>query len=596
MARASHVDTLTDLTALVKAGVAGQYDALVDQQQVSVAEFGGTPYVWGAASTATVDSPHVVAADESGNGRWVRQDADGITYQASSGVARSLAAKVGEIVSVKDFGAVGDGVADDTAAVQAAVDTRKPLFFPAGKYRVTSTIVFPTTNPQGSGGWCGEGAARSNPQTSPRVGPDTSIIWDGDEGGDIVELSGQGSLVFEKLAFVGRPTNAASNRAARAIFGKANVGFGGHSFTQYNKVHFFDFDIAIQLGEDADTTNMDVGVFIQVYFENCDSGMTVKHFQGISFNFYDLTAYLCKNILRMERGGHVLIEGTHFGACGGDGADDWCFSFEQGTAQNHSVIINNMRVELGTKKLIRGTNEFQKILLNGFSEAQTAHTDPMFSLRGTHLTVTNAHFFSKNANYFVLDWTAGNSRPSLLVGSSSFAGDTFRIQDWITFANTSVIGAIRIEGCFYRSNHTPLPTLNSAIEWGEVTSSTRTTNASQVGMHFNGVGSGTLSNLMNLITNGVYHLEWSIAAVYESTNEPAGMFMRRAFVKVLAGTVSIVGSVETIGTDYNPDGLAVDIGTVSTTIRPLVTGLAATNIQWSGCCRQLAHHRAVMNI
>ena len=101
MARASHVDTLTDLTALVKAGVAGQYDALVDQQQVSVAEFGGTPFVWDAASTATVNSPYIVASDEGGDGRWVRRTAN---------------------LNLMDFGALGDNSADDRDAILAAID------------------------------------------------------------------------------------------------------------------------------------------------------------------------------------------------------------------------------------------------------------------------------------------------------------------------------------------------------------------------------------------------------------------------------------------------------------------------------------------
>jgi len=40
----------------------------------------------------------------------------------------------GAPVNVRDFGAVGDAVADDTAAIQAAIDSGKPIVFPAGAY------------------------------------------------------------------------------------------------------------------------------------------------------------------------------------------------------------------------------------------------------------------------------------------------------------------------------------------------------------------------------------------------------------------------------------------------------------------------------
>lgn len=50
------------------------------------------------------------------------------------------------IRSVIDYGAIGDGVADDTAAIQAAITASvgakdRRLFFPTGTYKVTSTIV-----------------------------------------------------------------------------------------------------------------------------------------------------------------------------------------------------------------------------------------------------------------------------------------------------------------------------------------------------------------------------------------------------------------------------------------------------------------------
>lgn len=52
------------------------------------------------------------------------------------------ATKLNDVVSVKEFGAVGDGVSDDTAAIQAAITATYggSVFFPAGTYKVTSTI------------------------------------------------------------------------------------------------------------------------------------------------------------------------------------------------------------------------------------------------------------------------------------------------------------------------------------------------------------------------------------------------------------------------------------------------------------------------
>lgn len=64
---------------------------------------------------------------------------------------RKVQDKLRERISVKDFGAVGDGTTDDTAAIQAAVDAvaalnYKALYFPAGSYKLTGDIVFTGSN------------------------------------------------------------------------------------------------------------------------------------------------------------------------------------------------------------------------------------------------------------------------------------------------------------------------------------------------------------------------------------------------------------------------------------------------------------------
>jgi len=60
-------------------------------------------------------------------------------------VSRTISSKLGDIISVKDFGAVGDGLADDTTKIQAALTaaTGTTLYFPKGTYIVTSNLTIP---------------------------------------------------------------------------------------------------------------------------------------------------------------------------------------------------------------------------------------------------------------------------------------------------------------------------------------------------------------------------------------------------------------------------------------------------------------------
>ncbi len=53
---------------------------------------------------------------------------------------------LGDIINVKDHGAKGDGVTDDTAAINAVMgmaSATKLIYFPAGSYIVTGTINVP---------------------------------------------------------------------------------------------------------------------------------------------------------------------------------------------------------------------------------------------------------------------------------------------------------------------------------------------------------------------------------------------------------------------------------------------------------------------
>jgi hypothetical protein len=59
-------------------------------------------------------------------------------------ISRTFISKLFETVSIKDFGAVGNNIADDTAAIQTAIDAIKntgiKLIVPSGNYKITDTI------------------------------------------------------------------------------------------------------------------------------------------------------------------------------------------------------------------------------------------------------------------------------------------------------------------------------------------------------------------------------------------------------------------------------------------------------------------------
>lgn len=83
--------------------------------------------------------------------------AGGYTVQTGSTpgtpVSQSLQSRLDSFAVVTDFGATGDGVTDDTAAINRALyqlycvqvnpQIRRGLFFPAGVYRITDTILIP---------------------------------------------------------------------------------------------------------------------------------------------------------------------------------------------------------------------------------------------------------------------------------------------------------------------------------------------------------------------------------------------------------------------------------------------------------------------
>lgn len=75
-------------------------------------------------------------------------NAAGLLYDPAGAGAQqtTVQAKLREFVSIKDFGAVGDGVTNDRAALQAALNTGKSVLIPSGTFLFNSSVSFTAEN------------------------------------------------------------------------------------------------------------------------------------------------------------------------------------------------------------------------------------------------------------------------------------------------------------------------------------------------------------------------------------------------------------------------------------------------------------------
>ncbi len=98
------------------------------------------------AADSPVSPSDVVPALQNGVTKKAAIDQFGYLPAEANAVTRTIQNKLRETVSVKDFGAVGDGVADDTAAIQAAIDSltgsngHRIVYLPNGTYKITRPL------------------------------------------------------------------------------------------------------------------------------------------------------------------------------------------------------------------------------------------------------------------------------------------------------------------------------------------------------------------------------------------------------------------------------------------------------------------------
>jgi hypothetical protein len=144
----------------------------------------------------------------------------GYNQGGANAVTRTVQARLRDFVSVKDFGAVGNNVANDTAAITAAIATGSSIYFPAGTYKVTADINV-SSNTRISGDGIGK----------------TIIAADVPTNGDLfIHPNGVSNVEFSGITFRGNPTqNGAGNKAFGVyVEGSNSIRFDSCSFDTFS--------------------------------------------------------------------------------------------------------------------------------------------------------------------------------------------------------------------------------------------------------------------------------------------------------------------------------------------------------------------------
>lgn len=144
-------------------------------------------------------------------------------------------------LNVKSLGAVGDGVHDDTTAIQnglnqVAHSASGPaiLYFPAGTYRITNTLNYNGTNTSEGNGM---GMIGENPAT-------TTLLWDGASGANMLVVNGGFGHRFSRLTWDGK--SKANIGLALWWDASTNMNYGGSS--RHTDEVFKDMAIGIMAG------------------------------------------------------------------------------------------------------------------------------------------------------------------------------------------------------------------------------------------------------------------------------------------------------------------------------------------------------------
>jgi hypothetical protein len=323
-------------------------------------------------------------ADDDGSD-WIGFDPAG-----AGAVARSVQDKLRETVSVKDFGAVGDGVADDTNAILNAIAYIKSrtntsgyyggsIYFPTGIYKVTETIELATTSDvslrfcfYGDGGFTGDGATQIVfTPSSAKNGlvlkssqmcsfEDIEFISGNNNVDKLIYITSENSPLFSSLMNTFRRCSFREFSGTTPVTRLLTI--AGGVLTEFDKCWFSGTDNVIRLGESLPSTDSGGGAG-QTIFRQCEiyQNIEVQNSQSLTFE----TCVFGRSNLTTPVSIYPVVSGftrndfVTFNNCSQvlNIANNTVTFFTQGAASEGLVAINNRFSSYKTAFNINGNGQ-----------------------------------------------------------------------------------------------------------------------------------------------------------------------------------------------------------------------------------------------
>lgn len=315
--------------------------------------------------------------------------------------AEEFLGPLGSWIDARDFGARGDGEADDTKALQRALDELgdqgkgRPavLYLPAGRYRITRTLELTERR--------GVSVVGDSPAT-------TAIVWDGQRGGAMLWLNGVAEAQLERLTWDGSGTAgvgvgqwwnhksvrqwAGSVRHVDEVFTDMAVGIAGGRMDGSN---YGSMDSEATVLRSRFVRNTVAGVSTGSFnaldwwvwdseFENCGRGVTNQYSQGSQTGAGNFAVY--RSVFRGSTVADVSIGNTAwFGLYQNVSINSRRF-FQAGDSGRNGaeiILVGNRVLDSVEPVAIEANNLGPLIMIDNQIRSRVGASGPAVAMRGS---------------------------------------------------------------------------------------------------------------------------------------------------------------------------------------------------------------------